>query len=48
MALVGFTQMIDGTPEDFELLHREGQPYIKRLPDRLLGVLNSMRDAFEG
>ena len=48
MDTVSFTRMIDGTREDYELLERRGRPYVARLPDRLLELLRSMANAFEG
>ena len=45
---VSFTRMSDGTAEDFSLLHEAGKPYVAGLPDRILAVLGSMRDAFPG
>ena len=48
MDTVAFTKMSDGTAEDFALLHEAGKPYVAALPDRILAVLDSMRDAFPG
>jgi len=39
MQHVTFTQMQDGTAEDYQLLHRLEQAYIRTLPDRLLAAL---------
>lgn len=46
MGTVSFTKMSDGTAEDFALLHEAGKPYVAGLPDRILAMLDSMRDAF--
>jgi predicted HD phosphohydrolase len=48
METVSFTRMTDGTREDYELLERRGRAYVAGLPDRLLEVLRSMQQAFEG
>jgi predicted HD phosphohydrolase len=48
MKTVSFTKMGDGTADDFLLLHESGKPYVAGLPDRILAVLDSMRDAFPG
>ncbi len=48
MKSVSFTKMSDGTAEDFALLHEAGAPYVAGLPDRILAVLDGMRDAFPG
>jgi predicted HD phosphohydrolase len=48
MQTVSFSRMADGTRADFELLERAGRPYVVALPDRLLALMRSMQNAFEG
>ena len=45
---VSFTRMSDGTRADYDLLERAGKPYFAGVPDRVLGVLDSMRQVFVG
>ena len=47
-ATVGFTRMIDGTREDYELLEREEQPFFEALPDRILTVFELLGEATGG
>ena len=47
-ATVGFTQMRDGTREDYELLHGLEREYIAALPDRLLVALRRLDDSLAG
>ena len=48
MKTVSFTRMIDGTRDDYELLEREGSAYFGAVPERILGVLETMGQAFVG
>ena len=41
---VSFTQMKDGTREDYELLARLEKPYLAMTPDRVLGELRQQWD----
>jgi predicted HD phosphohydrolase len=43
---VSFTRMLDGTKADYDLLARAGKPYFDAVPERLLGVLEPMREVF--
>ena len=47
-ATVGFTQMRDGTREDYELLHGLERQYVAALPDRLLVALRRLDDSLAG
>jgi predicted HD phosphohydrolase len=46
--LVSFTQMIDGTRDDYQLLHRLERTYIDALPDRLMVGLRRLGDGLAG
>ena len=46
--LVSFTQMIDGTRDDYQLLHRLERTYIDALPDRLIDGLRRLGDGLAG
>jgi predicted HD phosphohydrolase len=46
--LVSFTQMIDGTRDDYQLLHRLERTYIDALPDRLMDGLRRLGDGLAG
>jgi len=48
MQQVTFTQMKDGTAQDYQLLHRLEQAYIDALPDRLLAALESLGESLPG
>lgn len=48
MQTVSFIRMADGTREDYELLGRLEEEYIKELPDRLLRALAALKDSFSG
>lgn len=48
MKTVSFTRMIDSTRDDYELLEREGMAYFAGVPERILGVLETMSQAFVG
>ena len=43
-----FTQMKDGTAQDYQLLHRLEQAYIQTLPDRLLAALQDLSESLPG
>jgi predicted HD phosphohydrolase len=45
---VSFTRMSEGTEADYDLLEQAGKPYFAGVADRLLGVLESMREVFVG
>jgi predicted HD phosphohydrolase len=45
---VQFTRMADGTKEDYELLDRYMEEYVKGLPDRLLEALGELKQSFDG
>ena len=42
MEKVSFKQMKDGTKEDYELLGRYEERFVKDLPDRLLEMLKGL------
>jgi predicted HD phosphohydrolase len=46
--IVGFTQMRDGTREDYELLERHEQDYLRMLPDRILRALEALQSGLGG
>lgn len=46
--LVSFTQMKDGTREDYLLLDRSEREFAARLPERLLAALRELDHAVEG
>ena len=48
MERVSFTQMKDGTPEDYALLERYETEYLAGLPDRILAALVKLQDGFGG
>jgi len=48
MKQVSFTQMKDGTAEDYQLLQALEHDYIRALPDRLLGALEALGDSLPG
>lgn len=48
MQTVQFTQMSNGTKEDYELLHGLEQEYIAALPDRILHALRALDDGLGG
>jgi len=48
MQHVTFTQMQDGTQEDYQLLHSLEHAYIQALPDRLLAALQDLSESLPG
>ncbi len=46
--IVGFTQMKDGTREDYELLERHEQDYLRMLPDRIMRTLEGLESGLGG
>ena len=48
MQTVAFTQMRDGTAEDYQFLHVLENEYIQALPDRLLLALGRLGDSIQG
>src|SRR5699024_4426542 len=48
MKTVSFTQMRDGTREDYEFLVRHEQQYKDKLPERILAALQAMDDTLSG
>jgi predicted HD phosphohydrolase len=48
METVSFTQMRDGTREDYQFLHGLERQYIAGLPDRLLADLRRLDDGLGG
>jgi len=46
--IVGFTQMQDGTREDYELLERHERDYLRMLPDRILRALEALQGGLGG
>jgi len=48
MKTVSFTQMKDGSAEEYALLHRLEADYIRALPDRLLVALQRLGDSLQG
>jgi predicted HD phosphohydrolase len=46
--IVGFTQMQDGTREDYELLERHEQDYLQMLPDRIMRALEALQSGLGG
>ena len=48
METVSFTAMADGTKEDYELLDRLADDYLRTLPDRLLEALEGLRSSLAG
>ncbi len=45
---VNFTRMADGSSEDYALLHRQEQEYIRDLPARLVAALRQLDASFGG
>lgn len=45
---VSFTRMADGTAEDYALLERYEDEYLRGLPDRLLAALRALEGSFGG
>tara|TARA_B100000929_G_scaffold116814_1_gene92616 strand:- start:144 stop:695 length:552 start_codon:yes stop_codon:yes gene_type:complete len=45
---VSFTQMKDGSKEEYELLSKFEQEFAKNLPDRILEVLKNLDDSLDG
>ena len=48
MEKVSFKQMKDGTKEDYELLGRYEERFVKDLPDRLLEMLKGLDSSLDG
>lgn len=48
MQKASFYQMQDGTKEDYALLHKMEQAYIRALPDRILAALERLDDSLAG
>ena len=48
MEKVSFKQMKDGTKEDYELLGRYEERFVKDLPDRLLEMLKGLESSLDG
>ena len=48
MEKVSFKQMKDGTKEDYELLGRYEERFVKDLPDRLLKMLKGLDSSLDG
>ena len=48
MEKVSFRQMKDGTKEDYELLGRYEERFVKDLPDRLLEMLKGLDSSLDG
>ncbi len=47
-AVVSFTRMEDGTREDYELLERSEEDYVRALPDRVLTALRKLDHSLPG
>lgn len=47
-ATVNFTRMADGTAEEYALLERLEEDYIRALPGRLIAALEQLDDSFSG
>ena len=45
---VGFTRMLDGTRQDYDLLARHEERLISGLPERVLALLRGLADSFGG
>jgi predicted HD phosphohydrolase len=45
---VGFTRMIDGTREDYDLLARHEERQVAELPERVLALLRGLAESFGG
>ena len=48
MPEVSFSQMIDGTPADYEMLAKLEQDHVSALPDRILKSLEGLADGLVG
>ena len=48
MPEVSFSQMIDGTPADYEMLAKLEQDHVSTLPDRILKSLEGLADGLVG
>ena len=48
MEKVKFTQMIDGTKEDYDLLSKYEEKFSKDLPDRILDALKNLDSSVDG
>jgi len=48
MQTVSFTSMIDGTPEDYELLERLEKDYARGLPERIITSLEKLESSLSG
>ena len=48
MPEVSFSQMIDGTPADYEMLAELEQDHVSTLPDRILKSLEGLADGLVG
>jgi predicted HD phosphohydrolase len=48
MSIVGFTQMKDGTREDYELLETYEREYLRELPERILAALGGLKTGLGG
>jgi predicted HD phosphohydrolase len=46
--IVGFSQMKDGTREDYELLDRSEREYARQLPDQVLNAVRALDHSVEG
>ena len=47
-AISHFTRMEDGTREDYELIERAQEPFVRALPERILAHLRLLDDSFGG
>ena len=48
MKKVKFTQMKDGTKEDYLLLDKHEKEFVKKTPDRILNYMSKLTSALEG
>ena len=48
METVSFTQMKDGTREDYQLLHKLEEEFVKKLPGRVMRELEELDDSLSG
>lgn len=48
METVAFTNMAEGTSEDYAILERAAKPFLAALPDRLLAALEGLRSSLAG
>jgi predicted HD phosphohydrolase len=46
--IVGFTQMKDGTREDYQLLEHHERDYLRMLPDRVMRALEALQSGLGG